>query len=253
MKIKGYLFLFILSIAVIPTSVLADPLPSWNDGATKTAILSFVANVTNTSGPNYVEPSERIATFDNDGTLWCEYPDYVQSLFMLDRVRDMAPERPEWNDTEPFSSILSGERFATSSFSAIEAMQIYVATSANLTPDEYIGMAKDWLNSSNNSELAMPHTRCAYKPMRELLNYLREEGFKTYIVTGGDEDFVRSFSEEVYAIPPEQVIGSAFKLQYMEDNNSCYLVKLPEILVVDNGQEKPKEIEQNIGLRPILA
>lgn len=253
MKINRYLVLFILTIAFMPSSVLADPLPSWNDGAAKTAILSFVANVTNPNSPNYVEPSERIATFDNDGTLWCEYPDYVQSLFMLDRIRNMAAAHPEWNDTEPFSSIISGKRFATESFSTKEAMQIYIATSANLTADEYMGLARDWLNSSKNSELGLTHTNCVYKPMLELLSYLQEKGFKTYIVTGGDEDFVRSFSSEVYAIPPEQVIGSAFKLQYIENNSSCYLVKLPEILVVDDGQEKPKEIEQNIGLRPILA
>lgn len=271
MMIKGYIALFVLASVLMPSTAFAlrptladanqntsdqvalDPLPSWNEGAAKTAIINFVANVTNTSSPNYVEPAERIATFDNDGTLWCEYPDYVQSLFMLDRIRDMAPEHPEWNDTEPFRSILSGEKFATSNFSAIESMQIYVAISANLTPEECIGLASDWLSRSNNSELGMPHTSCAYKPMLELMSYLRDEGFKTYIVTGGDEDFVRSFSEEAYAIPPEQVIGSAFKLQYVENNSSCYLVKLPDILVINDGQEKPKEIGQNIGLCPILA
>jgi phosphoserine phosphatase len=271
MKISKYLVLFIVALACISLLALAfesnivdtipktstqgaeDPLPSWNEGSAKTAILSFVANVTNLSNPNYVEPSERIATFDNDGTLWCEYPDYVQSHFMLDRVKDMAPEHPEWNDTEPFSSILSGKRFSTGNFSAEEAMQIYVATSSNLTADEYMGLARDWLNRSTNSEFGLPYTRCVYKPMLELLNYLRAEDFKIYIVTGGDEDFVRSFSEEVYAIPMEQVIGSAFKLQFVENNNSCSVVKLPEILVIDDGQEKPKEILQNIGRRPILA
>lgn len=253
LKINLHLVLFVLAIAFMPSSVLADPLPSWNDGAAKTAIFSFVANVTNTSSQNYVEPSERIATFDNDGTLWCEYPDYVQSLFMLDKVRDMAPAHPEWNDAEPFKSIISGKRFATSNFSAVESMQIYLAVSANLTPDEYLILARDWLSRSNNSELGMPHTSCVYKPMLELMSYLKEKGFRIYIVTGGDEDFVRSFSEDVYAIPPEQVIGTALKLQYVENNSSCYLVKLPEILVVSDGQEKPKEIQQNIGLRPILA
>lgn len=230
-----------------------DPLPSWNEGMAKIAILSFVENVTNLSNTNYVETSGRIAVFDNDGTLWCEYPDYVQSHFMLDRVKDMATEHPEWNDTEPFSSIISGERFATGNFSAKEAMQIYVATSSNLTADEYMSLARDWLNRSNNSEFEQPYTKCVYKPMLELLSYLRAEGFKIYIVTGGDEDFVRAFSEEVYAIPMEHVIGSAFKLQFAENNSSCSVVKLPEILVIDDGQEKPKEIMQNIGRRPILA
>jgi hypothetical protein len=271
MKIIKYLAMFVLTFLFIPSFAIAfesniadtnsksssqgavDPLPSWNDGSAKTAIFSFVANVTNMSNPSYVEPAQRIATFDNDGTLWCEYPDYVQSRFMLDRVIDMAPEHPEWNDTEPFSSILSGERFSTGNFSAKEAMQIYVTTSSNLTADEYMSLARDWLNRSKNSQFGLPYTRCVYKPMLELLSYLREEDFKIYIVTGGDEDFVRAFSEEVYGIPSEQVIGSAFKLQFVENNSSCSVVKLPEILVIDDGQEKPKEISQNIGRRPILA
>jgi hypothetical protein len=271
MRINKYLVFFVLTLLFISSFSTAfesdivdtnhnssiqgviDPLPSWNEGSAKIAILSFVANVTNMSNPNYVEPAERIAAFDNDGTLWCEYPDYVQSHFMLDRVKDMAPEHPEWNDTEPFSSILSGERFATGNFSAKEAMQIYVTTSSNLTADEYMSLAGDWLNRSKNSEFGLPYTKCVYKPMLELLSYLRAEDFKIYIVTGGDEDFVRAFSEEVYAIPMEQVIGSAFKLQFIENNSSCSLVKLPEILVIDDGQEKPKEITQNTGRRPILA
>ena len=198
-----------------------DPLPSWNEGSSKFAILSFVANVTNNSNPDYVEPEERIATFDNDGTLWREYPDYVQSRFMLDRVKDMAPEHPEWDNKEPFSSILSGKRFAASNFSTLEAMQIYVTTSSNLTADEYMSLARNWLNRSKDPHFGLPYTRCVYKPMLELLSYLRAEGFKIYIVTGGDEDFVRAFSDETYEIPPEQVIGSAFKLQFIENNSSC--------------------------------
>ncbi len=271
MKISKYLVLFVLTLVFISSLAMAfesdivdtkpksssqgvvDPLPSWNEGSSKTAILGFVANVTNRSNPKYVEPAERIAAFDNDGTLWCEYPDYVQSRFMLDRVKDMAPEHPEWNDTEPFRSILSGERFATGNFSAKEAMQIYVTTCSNLTPDEYISLTKDWLNRSKNPQFGLPYTKCVYKPMLELLSYLRAGDFKIYIVTGGDEDFVRAFSEEVYEIPPEKVIGSAFKLQFVENNSSCLVVKLPEILVIDDGQEKPKEITQNIGRRPIFA
>ncbi|MDD1748252.1 MAG: haloacid dehalogenase-like hydrolase [Methanothrix sp.] len=271
MKIGAYLVLFAVTLVCVPLLAMAiepgavdtspelssrsaaDPLPSWNEGSAKIAILSFVANVTSESNPDYVEPEERIATFDNDGTLWCEYPDYVQSRFMFDRVKDMAPEHPEWNNTEPFSSILSGERFATSNFTAKEAMQIYVTTSSNLTADEYMSLARDWLNRSKNPRFGLPYTKCVYKPMLELLSYLRTEGFKIYIVTGGDEDFVRAFSDEVYGVPPEQVIGSAFKLQFIENNSSSSVIKLPEILVVDDGQEKAKEIQQNIGRRPIFA
>jgi phosphoserine phosphatase len=231
----------------------ADPLPSWNDGSAKSAILCFVANVTDKSNPDYVEPEERIAVFDNDGTLWCEYPDYVQSRFMLERVKDMAPDHPEWNDMEPFSSILSGKRFATGNFSYEEIMQIYAATSSNLTPEEYMSLVRDWLNRSNDPHFGHPYTKCVYKPMLELLRYLRTEGFKVYIVTGGDEDFVRAFSEEVYGVPPEQVIGSEIKLQFIENNSSCSVVKLPEILVWDDGQEKAEEIQLTIGHPPIFA
>jgi phosphoserine phosphatase len=251
--------LIILSIASNVSSTMQsekgaiDPLPSWNDGSTKAAIVSFVGNTTNESHSSYVPPEERIATFDNDGTLWCESPDYVQSLFMFDRIRDMAPEHPEWNDTEPFSSILSGKRLNSANFSINESLQIYIVTSANLTADEYMSLARDWLNSSQHPRFSLPYTKCIYKPMLELLRYLQSEGFKVYIVTGGDEDFVRAFSYDVYGIPPEQVIGSAFRLQFMENNRTVSVVKLPQIQVMDDGQEKAKEIQQNIGIRPILA
>ena len=269
MKIGAYLVLFAVALLCISSLATAfepkvvdtnpklscqgaaDPLPSWNEGSAKTAILNFVANVTDKSNPDYVEPVERIATFDNDGTLWCEYPDYVQSRFMFDRVKDMAPEHPEWNDTQPFSSILSGERFATSNFSTKESMQIYVTTSSNLTAEEYTSLARNWLNKSKDTHFGLPYTKCVYKPMLELLSYLRAEGFKIYIVTGGDEDFVRAFSEEAYGISPEQVIGSEIKLRFIENNSS--VMKIPEILVIDDGQEKAKEIQLNIGRHPIFA
>jgi phosphoserine phosphatase len=239
--------------AEISETIITDPLPSWKEGLIKAAIISFVTNTTNESHPDYVATEERIATFDNDGTLWCELPDFVQVSFMLDRIREMAPENPEWNDKEPFSSILSGERFNSANFSLNETIQIYITTSANLTSDQYMGLATDWLNKSQHPRFVQPYTKCVYKPMLELLNYLRSEGFKIYIVTGGDEDFVRSFSDEIYGIPPEQVIGSALRVQLVEDNHSVSVVKLPQILVFDDGQEKTKEIVQNIGLRPIFA
>lgn len=261
MKISTGVLSVIASLSILSLISMAlavdlnpeDPLPSWKEGSTKAAILNFVANTTNQSHPDYVEPEDRIATFDNDGTLWCEYPDYVQSLFMFDRVRDMAAEHPEWNSTEPFRSIISGERFASANFSINESLQIYVATSTNLTSEEYMGLAREWLNASCHPRFGQPFTRCVYKPMLELLSYLQAEDFKVYIVTGGDEDFVRTFSDEIYGIPPEQVIGSAFRLQFVENNSSVSVVKLPQILVMDDGQEKAKEIVQNIGQRPILA
>lgn len=172
---------------------------------------------------------------------------------MFDRVRDMAADHPEWNDTEPFRSIISGEKFASANFSINESLQIYVVTSTNMTSEEYMDLARDWLNTSRHPRFDLPYTSCVYKPMLELLSYLQSQGFKVYIVTGGDEDFVRTFSDEVYGIPAEQVIGSAFRLQFVENNSSVSVVKLPQILVMDDGQEKAKEIVQNIGQRPILA
>jgi hypothetical protein len=263
MKASTCLVIFALAFVCISSLATAlepkvvgtnqDPLPSWNDGSAKSAILNFVANITNESNPDYVEPEDRIATFDNDGTLWCEYPDPVQVRFMLDRVKDMARDRPEWNNTEPFSSILSGRRFTMANFSINEIIQIYVATSSNLTPKQYMSLARDWLNRSNDPHFGLPYTKCVYKPMLELLSYLRAEGFKEYIVTGGDADFVRAFSEDLYGIPPEQVIGSAIKLQFISNNSSCSVVKLPEILVYNDGQEKADEIQLIIGRSPILA
>jgi hypothetical protein len=155
-----------------------DPLPSWNDGSAKTAILSFVENVTNKSNQHYVAPEERIASIDNDGTLWCEHPDYVQFLFMLDQVKDMASQHPEWNNKEPFSSILSGKRFSVDNFNAKEVMLIDITTSSNMTSDDYTSLVRNWLNTSKNPRFGLPYTKCVYKPMRELLNYLRTKGFK---------------------------------------------------------------------------
>lgn len=228
-----------------------DPLPSWVEGSAKTAILSFVADVTAEGSPNYVAPEARIATFDNDGTLWCEYPNYVPYLFIFDRVRDMASYHPEWNGTEPFSSILSGER--TENFSPGEVMEIYIATSSNMTADEYQTLAREWLDESFHPHFGLPYTECVYTPMLELLSYLKAEGFKVYIVTGGDQDFVRAFSWEVYGIPPEQVIGSAIKHQFIEVDGNSSVVKLPEIQVVNDGRVKAEQIQLIVGLRPILA
>jgi phosphoserine phosphatase len=254
----GYVIILILASTVTANGELfdkgsTDPLPSWNDGLIKEAIISFVANTTNESNPNYMAPEERIATFDNDGTLLCELPDVVQVSFILDRIKEMAPEHPEWNNTEPFRSILSGQRFNSANFSINETIQLYITTTANLTSDQYMSLARDWLNKSQHPRFGQPYTKCVYRPMLELLSYLRSEGFKVYIVTGGDEDFVRSFSDEIFGIPPEQVIGSALMVRFVEDNHSISVVKLPQILVYNDGQEKVKEIVQNIGIRPIFA
>jgi len=230
-----------------------DPLPSWKEGSAKRAILSFVSDVTSEGGPNYVAPEDRIATFDNDGTLWCEYPNYVPYLFIFDRVCDMASYHPEWNSTEPFSSILSGERTGAGSFSPGEVLEIYVATSSNMTAEEYMALARDWLDRSSHPDYGLPYAECVYKPMLELLSYLRSQGFKVYIVTGGDQDFVRAFSQEVYGIPPEQVIGSAVKHQFIEVDGNTSVVKLPEVQVVNDGRVKAEQIQQIVGLRPILA
>ena len=190
------------------TAVNQDPLPSWTDGQAKMAILSYVANVTNVSDPRYVEPEERIAVFDQDGTLLCEAPSPFQLLFMQDRVKDLASEHPEWKGQEPFSSILAGKNLTEDNLSMV--LKVYAATSSNMTVDEYTALVRGWLNTTH-PRFGQPYSKCVYQPMLDLLSYLRERSFKTYVVTGSDVDFVRAYSESLFGIPPDQVIGSSWK------------------------------------------
>jgi phosphoglycolate phosphatase-like HAD superfamily hydrolase len=248
-----------LSIATLPseaysntTTVNQDPLPSWTDGPAKMSILSYMANVTNVNSPHFVEPEERIAVFDQDGTLCCEKPSAFQLLFMEDRVKNLVSEHPEWNGQEPFSSIFAGRILSEDNFSMQEILKVYAATSSNMTVDEYTALVKGWLNTSH-PRFGQPYRKCVYQPMLDLLSYLRSSGFKTYIVTGSDVDFVRAYSESLFGIPPDQVVGSSWKYRFEENNESSSILKLPEISNLVAGPEKSTSIQLFIGMRPILA
>jgi phosphoglycolate phosphatase-like HAD superfamily hydrolase len=227
-------------------------LPSWTDGPTKVSILSYVANVTNASNSRYVLPEERIAVFDQDGTLCSEKPSVFQLLFMEDRVKDLASTHHEWKGQEPFSSILSGKILSEDNFSMQDILRVYAATSANMTVENYTGLVRGWLNTSH-PRFGRPYRECIYQPMLDLLSYLQASGFKIYIVTGTDVDFVRAYSESLFSIPPEQVVGSSWKYRFEENNGSSYILKLPEISNYDVGPGKSTSIQLFIGMRPLLA
>ncbi len=231
----------------------ADPLPSWNDGPAKRSIMTFVGRVTR-EGPDFVPSARRIAVFDNDGTLWVEQPIYAQLAFALDRVRALAPQHPEWRAAQPFKAILEGD---TSGFLATGekgALELIMATHAGMTTTQFAATVADWLASARDGRFHRPYTELTYQPMLELLRFLRASGFKTFIVTGGGVEFVRVFSERVYAIPPEQVIGSSIVTRFvMEPDGKPVLEREARINFIDDGPGKPVGINQFIGRRPILA
>ena len=231
----------------------ASVLPSWNDGHARQSIVDFVARVTDQASPDYVAPPERIAVFDNDGTLWSEQPLYFQLQFALDRVKAMAEDHPEWRDTQPFRAILEDDREALAEFGEHEIVQIVMATHAGLTTDEFSTVVTDWLATATHPRFGVPYTELVYQPMLELLAYLRDNGFKTFIVSGGGIDFMRPFTERVYGIPPEQVVGSAGELEFRMDDGVPTLHKTAGINFVDDKAGKPVGIHRFIGRRPILA
>jgi hypothetical protein len=205
----------------------SGPLPSWNDGANKRAITDFVARVTQQGGPDFVPPAERIATFDNDGTLWVKHPIYVQLAFALDRVKVMAPMHPEWKDTQPFKAVLEGD-MKTLAASGEHGMGILVmATHAGMTTEEFQAIVTDWLATARDARFKRPYTELSYQPMIELLVYLRANGFKTYIVSGGGVEFMRPWTERIYGVPPEQVIGSSIKTRFQMRDGRPELFRLP--------------------------
>jgi hypothetical protein len=236
------------------TPVATEPvLPSWNDGMARRAIVSFVDRVTDRASEDYISPTERIAVFDNDGTLWSEQPMYFQLLFALDRVRAMADDHPEWRSADPFRAILEDDREALSALGMHELLEIVMATHSGLTSDEFDVIVSEWLGSATHPRFGVPYTDLVYQPMLELLIYLREHDFKTFIVSGGGIDMIRSFSEPVYGIPPEQVVGSAGELEFSMENGVPTLRKTPGINFVDDGHGKPVGIRRFIGRRPIFA
>ena len=230
-----------------------DPLPSWNEGAHKQAILDFVAAVTDESGDEFVPEAERIATFDNDGTLWTEMPLYFQLLFALDRVRALAPDHPEWQEQQPFAAILANDQEALAKLSKQDVGAVVTATHTGMTTDEFPQVVKDWISTAKHPRFDRLYTDCVYQPMLELLDYLRANGFQTWIVSGGGVDFMRTFAEETYGIPPAQVIGSSGKVQFELRDGRPVLVKLAELANYDDKEGKPANIHLHIGRRPILA
>jgi phosphoserine phosphatase len=229
-----------------------DPLPSWRDGAARRALVEFVTRVTNVSRTDHVPPSERIAVFDNDGTLWSEQPIYVQVAFALDRVKALAPQRPEWRTTELFASILRGDAHpALSDERALLA--VMAATHAGMTTDEFTDTVRQWIASARHPKTSRLYTQMVYQPMLELLAYLRANGFKTFVVSGGGIDFMRPWTEAVYGIPPEQVLGSVIKTTFEMRDGRPVLQRLAEAEVIDDKQGKPINIHRVIGRRPILA
>ena len=256
MKPVKPLALLALSLAFLafPKNAQADdPLPSWSDGGAKQSIVDFVGKVTNSGSPDFLPPEERIATFDNDGTLCCEQPLYFQLLFALDRVKALAPQHPEWKTKEPFASLLKGDLKAALAGGERTMLEIIIVTHAGMTTAEFEQIVKDWIATAKHSKFKRPYTECVYQPMIELLAYLRANGFKTFIVSGGGIEFMRPWTEKVYGIPPEQVVGSSIKTKYEWRNGKPVLMRLPEMNFIDDKTGKPVGINSHIGRRPIAA
>ena len=231
----------------------ADPLPSWNEGKAKQAIIAFVDKVATAGSPNYVVPAERIATFDNDGCLWSEQPMYFQAFFIFDQIKRMAPQHPEWKDKEPFASVLKGD-FKTALAGGEKALiGMLAATHSGMTTEEFEKSVTDWLATAKHPKTGKPFTEMVYQPMLELLAYLRANGFKTFIVSGGGIEFMRPWTERVYGIPPEQVVGTSGGLKYEIRDGKPVIVKLPELVLNDDKEGKPIGIQRHIGRRPIAA
>jgi hypothetical protein len=236
------------------STVLAqDPLPSWNDTGPKKAITAFVERVTKDGSPDFVPPPERIATFDNDGTLWAEQPMYFQALFVFDRLRALAPNHPEWKEKEPFASLLKGDMKAVAAGGEKTLMTLLMATHAGMTSEEFEKTVRDWIATAKHPKTGKLYTEMVYQPMLELLSYLRANGFKTFIVSGGGIEFMRPWTEKVYGIPPEQVVGSSIKLKFALHDGKPVLERLPEINFIDDKEGKPVGIQQHVGRRPIAA
>lgn len=231
----------------------AGPLPSWTEGATKKAITDFVARVTTEGSTEFVPIPERIATFDNDGTLWSEQPMYFQLAFVLDRIRAMAPEHPEWKTKEPFASALKGNVKAALTSGEKGILAMMAATHTGMTTEEFSKTVSDWIGTAKHPKTGKLYIEMVYQPMLELLAYLRANGFKTYIVSGGGIEFMRPWTEKVYGIPPEQVVGSSGELKFEMTDAGPVLMKLPEIELIDDGPGKPAGIQSHIGRRPIAA
>jgi hypothetical protein len=240
-------------LAGLTTVQAQDPLPSWNDTAPKKAIVAFVDKVIREGSPDFVPPNERIATFDNDGTLWCEKPLPVQLFFTLDRVKALAPQHPEWKTKEPFASLLKDDLKGALAGGEHAILEMMAATHTGMTITEFEKIVADWIATAQHPKFKRPYTECVYQPMLELVAYLRANGFKTFIVSGGGIEFMRPWVEKVYGIPPEQVVGSSGKTKFEMRDGRPVLMKLPAINFIDDKDGKPVGINEHIGRRPVAA
>src|SRR5450432_448244 len=243
----------VLFPAAALADIASDPLPSWNDTASKKAITTFVERVTKQGSPDLVPEAERIATFDNDGTLWAEQPIYFQLAFALDRVKVLAEQHPEWKDKEPFASLLKGDLKGALAGGEPAIFEIVTVTHSGMTTEEFEKIVRDWITTAKHPVTGRLYTEMVYQPMLELLAYLRANGFKTFIVSGGGIDFMRVFAERVYGIPPEQIVGSSGKLGFELRDGKPVLMKLPDLNFIDDKVGKPVGIQIHIGRRPIFA
>ena len=230
-----------------------DPLPSWIDGKATQSIINFVERVTTKGSPDYVVPAERIATFDNDGTLWCEQPMYVQAFFVLDRIKQMAPQHPEWQDKEPFASMLKGDMKSALAGGEHAVVALMAAAHSGMTTDEFEKNVTDWITTARHPKTGELFTEMAFQPMLELITYLRANGFKTFIVSGGGIEFMRPWAERVYGIPPEQIVGTSGGLKFEMRDGVPVILKTPELVLNDDMEGKPVGIQRHIGRRPIAA
>jgi phosphoserine phosphatase len=241
------------AILLVRIASAQDPLPSWNDSAPKQAIAAFVEKVTKEGSPDFVPPPERIAVFDNDGCLWAEQPMYFQAIFAFDRVKALAPQHPEWQTKEPFASVLKGDLKGALAGGEKALLELVMATHAGMSSEEFARIVGEWIATAKHPKTGKRYTEMVYQPMLELLAYLRANGFKTFIVSGGGIEFMRPWAEKVYGVPPEQVIGSSIKTKYEIREGKPVLVRLPEVNFIDDKAGKPVGINQHIGRRPIAA
>jgi hypothetical protein len=242
-----------ITLSRFPALAQGDPLPSWNDGKAKQSILDFVAAVTREGSPDFVPAPQRVATFDNDGTLWVEQPMYTQLAFALDRVKALAPMHPEWANQQPFKAVLDGDMKALAAAGEHGLVELVMISHSGMTTAEFERIVKDWISTARHPRFKRPYTELVYQPMLEVLAYLRANGFKTFIVSGGGIEFMRPWSEQSYGVPPEQVVGSSIKTRFQMRQGIPELFRLPEVNFVDDGAGKPVGINEHIGRRPIAA